>query len=84
MLAKDSNDFGQAIPILAAFSRYAANTTGSGAFVDVAVPTLLVPDNLAVQCSAPGPIRAATPRWGVGHETSVSTRLATVSGSARS
>ena len=34
VLAKDSNDFGQAIPVLAAFSRYAANATGSGAFVD--------------------------------------------------
>ena len=54
ILAKDSNDFGQAIPILAAFSRYSANASGSGAFVDVSVPTLLIPDNLAVQCSAPG------------------------------
>ena len=46
VLAKDSNDFGQAIPVLAAFSRYSANATGSGAFVDVSVPTLLIPDNL--------------------------------------
>jgi phospholipid/cholesterol/gamma-HCH transport system substrate-binding protein len=54
VLAKDSNDFGQAIPVLAAFSRYAANSTGSGGFVDAAVPTLLVPDNLVAQCSAAG------------------------------
>jgi phospholipid/cholesterol/gamma-HCH transport system substrate-binding protein len=54
VLAKESNDFGAAIPVLAAFSRYAANTTGSGPFADVAVPTLLIPDNLIKQCSASG------------------------------
>ena len=52
ILEKDSNDFGNAIPVLAAFSRYAANTTGSGPFADVAVPTLLIPDNLIAQCSS--------------------------------
>ena len=64
VLAKDSNDFGAAIPVLAAFSRYAANATGSGAFVDAAVPTLLVPDNLATQCSAPGAYPSAEPQVG--------------------
>jgi phospholipid/cholesterol/gamma-HCH transport system substrate-binding protein len=54
VLAKDSSDFGAAIPVLAAFSRYAANVSGSGAFVDVSVPTLLVPDNLVAQCAQPG------------------------------
>lgn len=54
VLAKDGTDFAGAIPVLAAFSRYAANSTGSGAFADVAVPTLLIPDNVAVQCSAAG------------------------------
>jgi phospholipid/cholesterol/gamma-HCH transport system substrate-binding protein len=54
VLAKESNDFGAAVPVLAAFSRYAANTTGSGPYADVAVPTLLIPDNLIDQCSAPG------------------------------
>jgi phospholipid/cholesterol/gamma-HCH transport system substrate-binding protein len=54
VLAHDSNDIAAAIPLLAAFSRYAANATGSGAFVDVAVPTLLVPDNLVAQCATPG------------------------------
>jgi phospholipid/cholesterol/gamma-HCH transport system substrate-binding protein len=64
VLAKDSNDFGQAIPVLAAFSRYSANATGSGAFVDVAVPTLLVPDNLAVQCSTAGSYPSSNPQVG--------------------
>lgn len=64
VLAKDSNDFGAAIPVLAAFSRYAANASGSGAFVDVAVPTLLIPDNLIVQCSAPGAEPSPNPQVG--------------------
>ncbi|MGH9172583.1 MAG: MCE family protein [Acidimicrobiales bacterium] len=54
VLAKDSDDFSQAIPVLAAFSRYSANVTGSGAFADVAVPTLLIPDNVAAQCASKG------------------------------
>jgi phospholipid/cholesterol/gamma-HCH transport system substrate-binding protein len=64
ILAKDSNDFGQAIPVLAAFSRYSANTSGSGAFVDVAVPTGLIPDNLAVQCSKAGAYPSSNPETG--------------------
>jgi len=64
ILAKDSNDFGQAIPILAAFSRYAANSSGSGAFVDTAVPTLLIPDNLSEQCSAKGAFPSSNPEVG--------------------
>ncbi len=64
VLAKDSNDFGQAIPVLAAFSRYSANSSGSGAFVDVSVPTLLIPDNLPVQCSAPGAYPSSNPQVG--------------------
>lgn len=64
ILAKDSNDFGKAIPILAAFSRYAANSTGSGPFLDVALPTLLIPDNLAKQCSAKGAYPSSNPQVG--------------------
>jgi phospholipid/cholesterol/gamma-HCH transport system substrate-binding protein len=64
VLAKDSNDFGKAIPVLAAFSRYAANSTGSGAFADAAVPTLLVPDNLAAQCAAHGAFPSSDPQVG--------------------
>jgi phospholipid/cholesterol/gamma-HCH transport system substrate-binding protein len=54
ILAKDSTDIGNAIPVLAAFSRYAANATGSGQFADVAIPTLLIPDNVSVECAASG------------------------------
>lgn len=54
ILAKDSTDISNAIPVLAAFSRYAANATGSGQFADVAVPTLLIPDNIAVECGSAG------------------------------
>lgn len=64
VLAKDSNDFGQALPVLAAFSRYSANASGSGAFVDVSVPTMLIPDNLSVQCSAPGAEPSRNPQVG--------------------
>lgn len=64
VLSKDSNDLGQALPVLAAFGRYSANASGSGAFVDVAVPTLLVPDNLAVQCSSPGAYPSGNPQVG--------------------
>lgn len=54
VLAQDSTSIGNALPVLAAFGRYAANSTGSGSFADVAVPTLLLPDNLLVQCAAAG------------------------------
>jgi phospholipid/cholesterol/gamma-HCH transport system substrate-binding protein len=64
VLAKDSNDFGKAIPVLAAFSRYAANSTGSGPFADAAVPTLLIPDNLAAQCAADGAFPSSDPQVG--------------------
>jgi phospholipid/cholesterol/gamma-HCH transport system substrate-binding protein len=64
ILAKDSNDFGKAIPILAAFSRYAANTTGSGPFADVGVPTLLIPDNLASQCASKSAFPSSNPQVG--------------------
>lgn len=51
ILATESTNFGNAVPILAAFARYAANSTGSGPFADVAVPTLLLPDNVLTQCA---------------------------------
>lgn len=57
-LAKDSNDVAQAIPLLAAFSRYSANVTGSGPFADFVAPTLVVPDNLIAQCAAIGKLDA--------------------------
>lgn len=50
LLAHDSASIGNAMPLLAAFNRYAANVSGSGPFVDVEIPTLLVPDNVIAQC----------------------------------
>lgn len=53
-LAKDSSNLGEAIPLLAAFTRYSANVTGSGPFADFVAPTLVVPDNLIAQCAKLG------------------------------
>jgi phospholipid/cholesterol/gamma-HCH transport system substrate-binding protein len=50
-LARDSHNLSAAIPLLAAFSRYSANVTGSGPFADFVAPTLVVPDNLVAQCA---------------------------------
>ncbi|HET9731789.1 MAG TPA: MCE family protein [Acidimicrobiales bacterium] len=51
-LAKDSGNLSQAIPLLAAFSRYSANVTGSGPYADFVAPSLVIPDNLIAQCAA--------------------------------
>jgi phospholipid/cholesterol/gamma-HCH transport system substrate-binding protein len=51
-LARDSNAVSAAMPLLAAFDRYAANATGSGPYADVVSPTLVLPDNVFKQCSA--------------------------------
>ncbi len=53
-LAKDSGNVSQAIPLLAAFSRYSANVTGSGPYADFVAPSLVLPDNLLAQCAAIG------------------------------
>lgn len=50
-LARDSSDIGRALPLVAAFSRYAANLAGSGPYADFVAPTLVVPDNLIDQCA---------------------------------
>jgi hypothetical protein len=50
--------------VLAAFSKYAANSTGSGAFADVSIPTLLLPDNLIDQCSAANAFPSRNPQVG--------------------
>jgi virulence factor Mce-like protein len=60
-LAQDSNSLGTALPLLAAFSRYAANVTGSGPFADAAIPTLLIPDNVVQQCQATGAYPSTNP-----------------------
>jgi phospholipid/cholesterol/gamma-HCH transport system substrate-binding protein len=64
VLSKDSADIGAALPVLAAFSRYAANVTGSGPFADVSIPTLLIPDNVIKQCGAPGAFPSSNPLVG--------------------
>lgn len=51
-LAADSSNVSKAIPLLAAFSRYSANVTGSGPYADFVAPTLILPDNLIDQCAA--------------------------------
>jgi phospholipid/cholesterol/gamma-HCH transport system substrate-binding protein len=51
-LAKEAGNVGQAIPLLAAFSRYSANVTGSGPFADFVAPSLVIPDDLVAQCAA--------------------------------
>lgn len=64
VLSTESNNFANAIPVLAAFSRYAANTTGSGPFADVSVPTLLIPDNIIDECSKAGAFPSTNPQVG--------------------
>jgi phospholipid/cholesterol/gamma-HCH transport system substrate-binding protein len=56
VLARDGSTLADAIPVLAAFNRYAANASGSGAFVDVTVPTMLVPDDVVAACAAQQPL----------------------------
>jgi phospholipid/cholesterol/gamma-HCH transport system substrate-binding protein len=53
-LSQQSGNVAQAIPLLAAFSRYSANVAGSGPFADFVAPTLVIPDNLIAQCAAIG------------------------------
>jgi phospholipid/cholesterol/gamma-HCH transport system substrate-binding protein len=50
VLAKDSTSLADAIPVLSAFDRYAANASGSGPFVDSVIPTSLIPDNIVAEC----------------------------------
>lgn len=54
LLAKDTASIDEALPVLSAFSRYAANATGSGPFVDVTIPTMLLPDAFLDRCRQPG------------------------------
>lgn len=54
LLARDTDNIDKALPVLGAFSRYAANATGSGAFVDANIPTMLLPDTFLQQCQGAG------------------------------
>jgi phospholipid/cholesterol/gamma-HCH transport system substrate-binding protein len=64
VLAQNADNVSQAIPLLAALSKYTANASGSGPFVDAAVPTLLIPDNVFEQCSAKNAFPSANPQVG--------------------
>jgi phospholipid/cholesterol/gamma-HCH transport system substrate-binding protein len=64
VLAENADNVGRAIPLLAALAKYTANSTGSGPFVDAVVPTLLIPDNVFKQCSAPKALPSANPQVG--------------------
>jgi len=64
VLAQNADNLGQAIPLLATLAKYTANATGSGPFVDAVVPTLLIPDNVFEQCSAPNALPSANPQVG--------------------
>jgi phospholipid/cholesterol/gamma-HCH transport system substrate-binding protein len=64
VLAQNANNLGHAIPLLAALAKYTANATGSGPFVDAVIPTLLIPDNVFEQCSAPNAFPSANPQVG--------------------
>ena len=50
LLARDTASIDKAIPVLEGFTKYAANATGSGPFVDSSIPTMLLPDSLLAQC----------------------------------
>ena len=54
LLARDTDNIDRALPLLGAFSRYAANAAGSGAFVDANIPTMLLPDTFLSQCQGKG------------------------------
>ena len=64
VLAQNAGNVSRAIPLLAALAKYTANSTGSGPFVDAAVPTLLIPDNVFEQCSARNAFPSANPQVG--------------------
>jgi phospholipid/cholesterol/gamma-HCH transport system substrate-binding protein len=60
VLAKDSGDLAQAIPLLASANKYLANVTGSGEFGDFVLPTALIPDNVIAECAKAGAIKPGT------------------------
>jgi phospholipid/cholesterol/gamma-HCH transport system substrate-binding protein len=64
VLAQNADNLGRAIPLLAGLAKYTANSTGSGPFVDAAVPTLLIPDNVFEQCSAHNAFPSTNPQVG--------------------
>lgn len=53
-LAKESSTISSALPLLAGFSKFAANAAGSGPYVDTIDPVILLSDGVAAACAQPG------------------------------
>jgi phospholipid/cholesterol/gamma-HCH transport system substrate-binding protein len=51
VLVRDQSQLDSSIQLLGPFSRYVANATGSGTFLDLLTPTILIPDNELVTCA---------------------------------
>lgn len=51
LLVRDQGALDQTVQELSPFSRYVANSTGSGSWIDLLSPTVLLPDNTLVQCA---------------------------------
>ena len=66
VLSKDSSTLASSIPVLRSFATYVTNATGSGPYLDAIAPTVLVPDNLIVQCGKPGADTDSNPLTGPG------------------
>jgi phospholipid/cholesterol/gamma-HCH transport system substrate-binding protein len=60
VLARDQASLDSSIQQLGPFARVVANATGSGKWVDLITPTLLLPDNVLVQCQKPGATKAGS------------------------
>lgn len=53
-LAKESSTIASSLPLLSGFSKFAANAAGSGPYVDVIDPVILLSDGIAAACAKPG------------------------------
>ena len=51
LLVRDQSSLDSSIQLLGPFSRYVANATGSGTWLDLLSPTILIPDNELVTCA---------------------------------
>ncbi len=56
VLAKDSSDLADLVPLAAGLSKYTANASGNGPYFDGAAPTLLLPDTVVAACDQPGAV----------------------------
>ena len=53
-LAKETSTIASALPLVSGFSKFAANAAGSGPYVDVIDPVILLSDGIAAACAKPG------------------------------